>query len=112
MQRDVIGLVALDLVLRIIGAGVVHVALPVHILRVHTDDAATHPARFGIPAHVIADFELLRHAAIYGSARPALKSVGWVERSETHHLKGWSKNLMGFALLNPSYMLHAAKPII
>jgi len=28
--------------------------------------------------------------------------VGWVERSETHHLSG-NTNAMGFAPLNPSY---------
>jgi len=31
------------------------------------------------------------------------RSVGWVERSETHHIPYFSCKEMGFATLNPSY---------
>ena len=61
MQSDVIGLVALDLILRIVRARVMDIAFIVHVLCVHPHDTAAHPAGFGIPAHVIADLECLCH---------------------------------------------------
>jgi hypothetical protein len=33
-----------------------------------------------------------------------IQSVGWVERSETHHSRGLLSKLMGFASLYPSYV--------
>lgn len=47
VHRDVIGLVALDFVLRVVGAGVVRVALPVEVLLVHLGDVPAHVAGFG-----------------------------------------------------------------
>ena len=47
VYRDVIGLVALDFVLRVVGAGVVRVALPVEVLLVHLGDVPAHVAGFG-----------------------------------------------------------------
>jgi hypothetical protein len=64
VQGDVIRLVALDLVLRLILAGVVDVAFVVHILRVHFRDPATHATSLGIPGHVIADLEGLGHCVV------------------------------------------------
>ena len=61
VHRDVIGLVALDLVLRIGFAATVRVALVVGIARVHLDDRSAHVTGFGIPANVIADFERMAH---------------------------------------------------
>jgi hypothetical protein len=63
-----IGLVAFDLVLRVVRAGVMAVALIGHIFGVHPHYPACDPACFGIPAHVIADLEYSRHDA---SASPA-----------------------------------------
>ena len=48
VQGDVIGLVALDLILRIALARVMHVTFVVHVARVHAYDPATDPASFGI----------------------------------------------------------------
>ena len=61
VQSDVIGLVAFDLVLRIILARVVDIAFVVHVARMHPHDMAADPAGFGIPTYVIADFEDLCH---------------------------------------------------
>src|SRR5665213_1061735 len=61
MHRDMIGLVTLDLVLRILRARVMGVTLIVGVFLVHLSDFAAHVARFGIPAHVIAYFELRTH---------------------------------------------------
>src|ERR1043166_3713143 len=54
VQGDIVGLVALDLVLRLILAGVVDVAFVIHVLGVHPDDAAADAPGLGIPADVIA----------------------------------------------------------
>ncbi len=61
VQRYVIGLVALDLVLRVILARMMDVTLVVQVFGVHSYDATADPAGFGIPTHVIADFEYLSH---------------------------------------------------
>src|SRR5262249_8282070 len=61
MQCDVIGLVAFDLVLRIVRTGVMYIAFIVYILGVHPHYPAGDPARLGIPAHMIADLEHSRH---------------------------------------------------
>src|SRR5262245_50149724 len=63
MQGDMIGLVALNLVLWVIRAGVMDVALIGHIFGMHPRDPAGDPACLGIPAHVIADLEYSRHDA-------------------------------------------------
>lgn len=57
VQGEVIGLVALDLVVRIIRAGMMNIAAADHIAGVHPDDAAADPAGLRIPADVIADLE-------------------------------------------------------
>ena len=46
MQGDMIGLVALDLILRRILARVVDISFVVHVFRVHFDDAAGDPPGF------------------------------------------------------------------
>jgi hypothetical protein len=55
VQGDVVGLVAFDLVLRLVPARVVDVALDLDVPRVHAQDMAAHAAGLGIPAHVVAD---------------------------------------------------------
>ena len=64
VQGDVIGLVALDFVLRLVRGGTVNVALVIDILSMDFDDFSAHPPGFRIPAHVIADFECLDHCAV------------------------------------------------
>ena len=61
VHGDMIGLIALDLVLRIVLARVMDVAFVVHVGRMHLYDMAADPASFGVPGYVIADFECLRH---------------------------------------------------
>jgi len=56
-----VGLVALNLVLRVIRAGVMNVALVGHILGVHPHNPAGDPACLGIPANMIADLEHSSH---------------------------------------------------
>ena len=64
VHGDMIGLIALNLVLRIILARMMDVAFVVHVCRVHPHDMAADPASFGIPGYMIADFECLRHEPI------------------------------------------------
>jgi hypothetical protein len=54
MRGDMIGLVALDFVLRVIFRRTVPVALVVEILVMNPDDFAGHPPGLGIPTHMIA----------------------------------------------------------
>ncbi len=61
VHGDMIGLIALDLVLRIILARVMDVAFVVQVRRMHPHDMATDPASFGVPGYMITDFECLRH---------------------------------------------------
>ena len=57
VRRDMIGLVAFDLVLGIIFRGAMRMALVVKISGVDGDDGPQHPACLGIPVYVIADLE-------------------------------------------------------
>src|SRR5699024_5373941 len=63
VRRDVVGLVALDLVLGLVLARAATVALVLEVLRVDLRDRAPHPACLGVPADVIADLEPLAHDA-------------------------------------------------
>lgn len=62
MHGNVIGLVALDLVLWLIHAGMAGMPLVLRLARVNLDDPSADDSGFGIPANVIADFEHLAHA--------------------------------------------------
>ena len=66
VQGDVIRLVALDLVLRVILAGMVDVALVVHVLGMHPNDSASDSPGLRIPADVIAALERLGHVTTGG----------------------------------------------
>jgi hypothetical protein len=59
-----VGLIALDLVLRIVLARMMDVAFVVDVPGAHPNDVAADPAGLGIPGYVIADFESLRHEFI------------------------------------------------
>src|SRR5690348_17103400 len=61
VQGDMVGLVAFDLVLGVVGARVMDVALVSHVLGVDVDDVAAHPSGLRIPAHMVTDFESLAH---------------------------------------------------
>jgi hypothetical protein len=62
VQSDVVGPVALNLVLRLVLARVMHVAFVIHVLRVHFDDSAADPPGLRIPAHAVACLEPFGHA--------------------------------------------------
>lgn len=62
VHRNMVGLVALNLVLRLIGTGVVGVSFVVHVFAMHLDDSAADVASLGIPRHMVADMEVLRAA--------------------------------------------------
>src|SRR5687767_7250900 len=53
-----LGLVALDFVLRFIHAGVTRMALVLGLASVNLDDSAGYKPSFRIPADVVADFEV------------------------------------------------------
>ena len=59
MSRDMIGLIALDFVLRIVLGSVMGMSFIVEIAHMNLDDLSRYVASLGIPAHVIADLELL-----------------------------------------------------
>ena len=69
VQRDVIGFVALDFVLRLVRRGTVDVALVIDRPCVNLDNCPAHPPGFRIPADMVADLEFFRHphlaAALY-----------------------------------------------
>jgi hypothetical protein len=64
MQGNVIGLVALDLELRLVLAGMVNVAFVLRIFSVNFDYSSGHMAGLGIPANMITDFKLLCHVSL------------------------------------------------
>jgi hypothetical protein len=71
MHRDVIGLIALDLVLRFILAGMNRVAFKPDLSRDDSGNPATDPPGFRVPAHVVSLPEaLLRHSILlYGMVK-------------------------------------------
>lgn len=96
MRGDVVGPVALDLVLRIVGRRAMAMPLVVEVGGVDRDDRAGHVAGFGIPADVVAQPEWRGHAAVppcvdarwggprsFGSARREAGREG--ERARIHY---------------------------
>jgi hypothetical protein len=84
VHRDVVGLIALDLILWLIPAGAMHMPFIINILRVHLDNLAADVSGLRVPGHVIADFESLFHqgypvtlpldgSPYSGSTSPALR---------------------------------------
>ena len=61
MQRNVVSLVALDLVLRVIFGRMMRVTFVVHILCVNFDDPTADMSGFRVPGHMIIEFEFLHH---------------------------------------------------
>lgn len=66
MDSNVIGLVAFDLVLRIVFAGMMRIAFVIKIPRMDLDDLPADMPGFGIPGDVIADFERVFHFKLTG----------------------------------------------
>jgi hypothetical protein len=56
-----IGLVAFNLILRIVGTRVMRIAFVICVACMNLDDAAADMTGLGIPGDVIADFEALAH---------------------------------------------------
>jgi hypothetical protein len=63
VQGDVIGLVALDFILRLVRCSMVDVAFVIDVPSMDFDDFSAHPPGFRIPAHVIANLERLDHSS-------------------------------------------------
>src|SRR4249920_3155500 len=66
VEGDVIGLVALDFILRLVWGGTVNVTFVIDGSSMHFDDFSAHPPGFRIPAHVIANLERLDHGLCPG----------------------------------------------
>ncbi len=64
MRGNMVGLVAFDLKMRIIFAGVVRVPFVVEIFRMHFDYLAADVSGLRVPGDVIADFESSWHAGL------------------------------------------------
>ena len=62
VHGDVLGLVAFDLILRLIFARVAWMSLLLGVAGVDLDDPAAHMPGLRVPTDVIADFELRAHA--------------------------------------------------
>src|SRR5215471_14337457 len=62
VQSDMVGLVALNFVLRLVLARVMHVTFVTHVLRVRLYDSAADSSCLGIPTHVVADLKVFCHA--------------------------------------------------
>jgi hypothetical protein len=90
VKSDVLGLAAFDFVLRCFRSRMVCVAVDLEIACVYTNDRAADAPGFRIPAHVIADFESIRHEdptkANRGSAEPRRRfAPGWRDRTAMIH---------------------------
>lgn len=82
MEGDVVGLGALDLILRDVRAGMMGITIDIEVARVHPDDRAADAPRFGIPTHMIADFEIVRHDVMSPlDAGSADRHKAWVKAS-------------------------------
>lgn len=64
VQGDVIGLVALDFILRLVGCSMVDVAFVIDVPFMDFDDFSAHAPGFRIPAHVIANLERLDQRSV------------------------------------------------
>lgn len=89
VSRNVIGLVALYLVLRIVFGSVMGMTLVVEVAGMNLDDRPRHPPRLGIPAHVLADIESLGHLTNFSLKGVDTITLGrllelWVEHDRGH----------------------------
>jgi hypothetical protein len=63
MHRDMVGLVALDLVLRFFIARVMGITFPKNVFGMHLGDFSTDMASLRVPRYVVSNLESLRHIA-------------------------------------------------
>ena len=61
MHGDMVGLIALDFILWLLGTGVMGMSLVIHVSLMHLDNPAADVSGLGIPADVVADLETFRH---------------------------------------------------
>ena len=61
VEGNMVGLGALDLILRNVGVCVMGIALVVDIAHMHANDRATDPSGLGIPTHAITNLEGFGH---------------------------------------------------
>jgi hypothetical protein len=64
MQGDVARFVTPDLVLRVAPSRVVRIAFVLDVLSMYSDDCTRDATRFGIPRHVISNFERAYHGCL------------------------------------------------
>jgi hypothetical protein len=64
MQSDMIRPIALDLILRVVRAGVMGVALVIDVLGMHSHDTTGNAAGLGIPANVVTYLETACHGCL------------------------------------------------
>jgi hypothetical protein len=84
VQGDVIRLIALDFVLRILLARMVDVSFIIHILRMHFHNPAADVPGLGVPGHVIANFETIRHDSSPTIHAPADRNEPFVALPISH----------------------------
>ena len=85
VHRDVVGLVALDFILRFIRARMMGIALVIHVAGMHTDDRSADVPGLGVPSDVITDPESPVHGVwgtvkmrLAGAAKTAMNVTGSV----------------------------------
>jgi hypothetical protein len=61
VEGDMVGLGALDLILRSVRARMMGVTLVIEVAGMYPDDRAADATSLGIPAHAVMDLEALRH---------------------------------------------------
>src|ERR1700732_1138898 len=92
VERDVLGLVALDLVLRRFSARMVRVAFDVKIASMYANNYPVDAAGLRIPAHMIANLEVVPHG--HSAQCLALRISGALQPRDfriEHVPKAWSK---------------------
>lgn len=78
MHRNMVGLVALDLILRVMFTRMVRISPVIEIIRVDLDYSSADVSGFRVPGHMIADIKSLRHGGppeITGSRKARSQDV-------------------------------------
>src|SRR5699024_10329696 len=75
VHGDVVGPVALDLVLRLVPAGMAGVALVLRIAGVDPGDPAADVTGLGVPADVVADLEFMGHGGFLAAGVSKYRSA-------------------------------------
>lgn len=67
MHGDMIGRIALDLILRFVLIRVVRIAFVIRVLRMNLDNPTSDMPSLGIPSDVIADLETFSHLLLHAA---------------------------------------------